>query len=104
MVDKDLSNLAKKRRIIEAKVSNLEVLSFFKKRWVGGYKKNAPLSLEQELEIESVDNNICPYCLNQINWERLEKLIAKHNKELKLIMKLIKEIISKKSIKVGIKK
>lgn len=89
-MSEELDKLARKIKSLETSKDVLEILIFLKKGYVED--KNDP---QIKLEIEYVGKDICPYCLNHIDWERLEKLIAKHNEELGVEKKYLKEYVKK---------
>ncbi len=75
---------------LESSIAILEILPMLKK---GYTDKSVP---QIQIELEHIERNICPFCLNQINWKNLEKLIAKYDKELEVVNKLLKEINNKR--------
>ncbi|GAH68395.1 unnamed protein product [marine sediment metagenome] len=67
------------------KISNLQHLNFIKK----GNKENPQV----KLQIKRLDKNICPLCLNRINWDKLYTIISLHNKMINYLNKELAEII-----------
>jgi len=82
-------NLAREMKRIEHSIGNLQILIFLKKGYTD--KQNPQV----KLQLESIEENICPFCLNQINWKKLENLIAKHNEALQLAKKQLFELNNK---------
>ena len=80
--------LARKMKEQEGVISNLEMLVFIKK----GYIHERYRDTQTELQKKSVDGGICPFCLNNIDWNKLNILTTKHQKAFDLLNKQLKEI------------
>ena len=79
----DLRKIAKKLKKIEYLRDTLQTLIYIKNNQTG--KPHPQIKIQQEF----LERNICPFCLNQINWEKLEKLITKYEKEIEIENKKI---------------
>ena len=93
MPEQEISKLA--REIKEAKDSKdvLETLIFIKNGWTG---KSYP---QGEIQLEHVKRNICPFCLNNIDWRHLEALIEEYTKHIENDYKKVKKINSEQGFK-----
>jgi len=85
-----IDKLAREIKRLQTSIDVLEILIFLKKGYVGKSKNDPQI----KVELEHVERGICPFCLNQIDWQKLENLIAKYNKELGVVKKHLKEIIN----------
>lgn len=79
-----IAKIAKELKFHEEEITILDVLYLIKGRHFGvnrKFKGVEDFSTENRMH-ESVSKGICPYCLNQIDWDKLNELKIKHQKEI----------------------
>jgi len=89
-----IQQIAKELKLHENTISNLNTLNMVKGRqfYVNRkYKGVQDFSMENTT-YESVNIGICPYCTNQIDWDKINKLITKHKKAINLLNKELVEV------------
>ena len=93
--EKALSRIAKELKIHEHNISNLQSLSYVKKGYIWrpkDFSRYAEPITQEDLQQESINKDICPFCLNKINWDKLNVLINKHNKAISLLNKELMDL------------
>ena len=76
--------IAKELKSHEEKITILDTLDMIKGRhfYVNRKFKGVQDFSKENAMHESVSKGICPYCLNQIDWDKLNELKIKHQKEI----------------------
>ena len=88
-MEKIEDTLAREMKRLENSRDVLEMLPMLKK----GYTDKSDPQIK--IQLAHIERDICPFCLNQIDWNKLKSLIMKHNKELELAHKQLKKMNKK---------
>ena len=87
-----LSQLARDIRFHENNVDRLESLMFIQKGYIGKCNKNDDEWSYEKAVQEFVHKDICPYCLNIIDWNKLNELISEHKEAISKLNKELRAI------------
>jgi len=86
--EEKLSRISRKLRTHEYNIDNLEMLIFIKKGYIYKHKKEPKDEWKQtDLQQQAVNKGVCPFCLNLIDWDKLDSLIIEHKKAIVLLNK-----------------